>query len=113
VAALLDVMFEERSEVPLAAYKAESESIQSTWFTHLMPDTRRGEIIDLLKHRRYVILQGPPGTGKTRMAGMILANDYAGFGRSIQFHPNTTYEHFVGGLAPAQAHRMEHSASDS
>jgi 5-methylcytosine-specific restriction enzyme B len=104
VAALLDVMFEERGEVPLAAYKAESESIQSTWFTHLMPDTKRGEIIDLLKHRRHVILQGPPGTGKTRMAGMILADDYAGFGRSIQFHPNTTYEHFIGGLAPAQAH---------
>ncbi|HEV3276264.1 MAG TPA: AAA family ATPase [Terriglobia bacterium] len=104
LAAMLDVMFEERGEFPLAAYKAESESIQSNWFAHLMPDTNQAEIIDLLKQRRYVILQGTPGTGKTRMAGMILANDYAGFGRSIQFHPNATYESFIGGLAPSQAH---------
>lgn len=25
-----------------------------------------------------------------------------GFGQTIQFHPNTTYESFVGGLAPLQ-----------
>ncbi len=34
------------------------------------------------------------------MARTMLAEDYAGFGQSIQFHPNTTYENFVGGLAP-------------
>ena len=37
------------------------------------------------------------------MAREILADHYKGFGRSIQFHPNTTYESFVGGLAPAQS----------
>ena len=34
------------------------------------------------------------------MALEILASDYASRGVSIQFHPNTTYENFVGGLAP-------------
>ncbi len=104
LAAILDVMFEERGEVPLAAYQAESQSIRSNWFAHLMPETKEDEIVELLKQRRYVILQGPPGTGKTRMARRILADQYKKFGRSIQFHPNTTYESFVGGLAPAQAH---------
>jgi 5-methylcytosine-specific restriction protein B len=37
------------------------------------------------------------------MAREILADHYKGFGRSIQFHPNTTYEGFVGGLAPAES----------
>jgi 5-methylcytosine-specific restriction protein B len=34
------------------------------------------------------------------MARQILADEYGGFGRSVQFHPSTTYENFVGGLAP-------------
>jgi 5-methylcytosine-specific restriction protein B len=34
------------------------------------------------------------------MAGQILRDEYASVGRSIQFHPNTTYENFIGGLAP-------------
>jgi 5-methylcytosine-specific restriction enzyme B len=65
-----------------------------------MASTTRHQVLDLLNRQRYVILQGPPGTGKTLLAGEILRDDYASFGRSIQFHPNTTYENFVGGLAP-------------
>jgi 5-methylcytosine-specific restriction protein B len=34
------------------------------------------------------------------MATDLLANEYAGNGKTIQFHANTTYEAFVGGLAP-------------
>ncbi len=41
-------------------------------------------------------------TGKTRMALQLLQRAYQGNGFSIQFHPNTTYENFVGGLAPVQ-----------
>jgi 5-methylcytosine-specific restriction protein B len=36
------------------------------------------------------------------MALVILQDVYRGRGFSIQFHPNTTYENFVGGLAPLQ-----------
>lgn len=108
VAAMLDVMFEERGEAPLAAYRAESQEIRSSWFACLMPETTTTEVVELINQRRYVILQGPPGTGKTRLAREILRDNYLGFGRSIQFHPSTTYENFVGGLAPATA-----EASDS
>jgi 5-methylcytosine-specific restriction enzyme B len=66
-----------------------------------MPTVERSQVADLLATRRYVIVQGPPGTGKTMMATELLREEYAGRGRSIQFHPNTTYENFIGGLAPA------------
>lgn len=100
VTALLDVMFEERGQRPLAQFAEESEAIQAAWFEHLLPSTTREQVTELLNRRRYVILQGPPGTGKTLMAGRILRDEYASAGRSIQFHPNTTYENFIGGLAP-------------
>jgi 5-methylcytosine-specific restriction protein B len=66
-----------------------------------MPGVERAQIADLLSASRYVIIQGPPGTGKTMMAIALLREEYGGRGRSIQFHPNTTYENFIGGLAPA------------
>ena len=68
-----------------------------------MPSVERRQVRDLLATRRYAIVQGPPGTGKTRMAIDLLREDYGGRGRSIQFHPNTTYENFIGGLAPVYA----------
>ena len=98
--AFLDVMFAERGYPPLANLKSEAEEIQGAWFEHLMLTVTRAEVTSLLERRRYVIIQGPPGTGKTRMAGEILAIDSAGFGQSIQFHPNITYENFIGGLNP-------------
>src|SRR5206468_901869 len=102
VAAFLDLMFEERSHRPLAAAQKDSERIQAEWFQHLMPDISADAVMAQLQDRRFVILQGPPGTGKTYMALGLLNDQYAGNGRTIQFHPNTTYEHFVGGLAPVQ-----------
>jgi 5-methylcytosine-specific restriction protein B len=100
VTALLDVMFEERGQKPLAQFTEQAEAIRSAWFEQLMASATRQQVTELLDRRRYVILQGPPGTGKTLMAGQILNDEYASLGRSIQFHPNTTYENFVGGLAP-------------
>jgi 5-methylcytosine-specific restriction protein B len=98
--AMLDVMFDERGFLPLAAFQDNSQQIRSSWFSQLMPLTTPESVIELLRQRRYAILQGPPGTGKTRMARQILENTYGGLGNSIQFHPNTTYENFIGGLAP-------------
>jgi len=102
LSAMLDLMFEERGHKPLKEFQQDYEAVRSRWFACLMPEFTRDGVLDLLKRRRFVILQGPPGTGKTRMARQILKSDYADFGRSVQFHPSTTYENFIGGLAPVQ-----------
>jgi 5-methylcytosine-specific restriction protein B len=99
--AFLDLLFEERGCRPITSCQASYEAIRGNWFEHLMPGIERHQVTDLLAVRRYVIIQGPPGTGKTMMATEILREEYGGRGRSIQFHPNTTYENFIGGLAPA------------
>jgi 5-methylcytosine-specific restriction protein B len=102
--AMLDCMFEERGFRPLKEFEDDYHQIQSAWFSRLMPLTTPEAVIQLLHQRRYAILQGPPGTGKTRMARQILQSAYSGFGNSVQFHPNTTYENFIGGLAPITDH---------
>ena len=100
--AFLDLMFEERGVLPLAPFRGESERIRQEWLECLLPEASEQNVLELLRARRYVILQGPPGTGKTRMAQELIRNRYEGRGRTIQFHANTTYEDFVGGLAPLE-----------
>src|SRR5262249_17787188 len=101
--AFLDLLLEERDQLPLTKFRDDSESIKREWFEYLMPVPSRESIVELLKTRRYVILEGPPGTGKTRLAMQLLENEYRNNGRSILFHANTTYENFVGGLAPVSS----------
>ncbi len=103
VTAILDLLFDERGYQPIASCKENFESIRGAWFDHLMPGIERSNVADLLAFRRYVIIQGPPGTGKTMMATDLLRDEYGGRGRSVQFHPNSTYENFIGGLAPSTA----------
>jgi 5-methylcytosine-specific restriction protein B len=96
-------MFEERGYLPNKQHLEDRNRICGKWFGHLMPQVGREEVKNLLSERRFVIIQGPPGTGKTRMADELLKEDYSGVGRTIQFHPNTTYENLIGGLAPEQS----------
>lgn len=98
--AFLDLMFEERGIIPRANSKPDYENIREEYFSHLFPEVEQKEVIDLIKDRKYLILEGPPGTGKTRLAMKIMGEDYNHNGATIQFHPNTTYESFIGGLAP-------------
>lgn len=100
--AFLDLLFDERGFQPISSSTASYNAIRAGWFAHLMPSVDQSQVADLLAHRRYVILQGPPGTGKTRMATELLRDRYSNRGSSVQFHPNTTYENFIGGLAPVQ-----------
>jgi len=99
--AFLDFHFEERGYTPLSAAQEEFENIKSSYFNYLMPTVGVNDVAQLLKQRNYVVLQGPPGTGKTRLANKLLHENYKSRGMTIQFHPNITYENFIGGLFPA------------
>ena len=74
----------------------------------------RGEIerlIERLRTRKNLILQGPPGTGKTwiarRLAFALMGERDEGRVRTVQFHPNLSYEDFVRGWRPAGNGRLE------
>ena len=61
-------------------------------------------ILDRLRTKKNLILQGPPGTGKTWLAKRLA---FAWMGqkdeskvRTVQFHPNLSYEDFVRGWRP-------------
>ncbi|MDD3625868.1 MAG: AAA family ATPase [bacterium] len=103
IKAFLDLMFEERGYSPLSKFQEDSNKIKSAYFSYLMPDISMKEMKKILDERHYVIVEGPPGTGKTEMAISLIKDEFKGNGMTIQFHPNTTYENFVGGLAPIQS----------
>ena len=74
----------------------------------------RGEIerlLERLQTRKNLILQGPPGTGKTwiarRLAFALMGEKDEGKVRTVQFHPNLSYEDFVRGWRPAGDGRLE------
>ncbi|MFJ2466751.1 McrB family protein [Pseudomonas sp. NPDC087615] len=57
-----------------------------------------------LREKKNLILQGPPGTGKTwlakRLAFALIGTKDVKKVRSVQFHPNLSYEDFVRGWRP-------------
>lgn len=71
-----------------------------------LPRDKIEEIIERLRSKKNLILQGPPGTGKTWLAKRLafaLINQRDEYKvRSMQFHPNLSYEDFVRGLRPAR-----------
>ena len=56
------------------------------------------DVRNLLKLKRFVVLQGAPGTGKTYNA-IKISQDYKET-HLIQFHAETSYTDFVGGIRP-------------
>ena len=62
------------------------------------------DILQRLFEKKNLILQGPPGTGKTwlakRLAFALMNQRDESKVRSVQFHPNLSYEDFVRGWRP-------------
>jgi MoxR-like ATPase len=88
----------------------QEHSFSEEIFNRTMSISKNQEYINVLKHKKQIILQGPPGTGKTRLAKEIAeeltassiinkelnqSNHY----EIIQFHPSYSYEDFVRGIS--------------
>lgn len=62
-------------------------------------------ILNRLRNKKNLILQGPPGTGKTwlarKLAFALIGQRDESKVRSVQFHPNLSYEDFVRGWRPS------------
>lgn len=99
---VMDLFVEARGSLCIAACKTGplgSETFKASYFKFLFPDLTLDAVMAVLKTRKYVIIQGPPGTGKTTTA-LDVAEKLGKHAKSIQFHPNMTYEQFIGGLFP-------------
>jgi MoxR-like ATPase len=92
---------EDSDDEDLAIYSIESIVSDGCFIEY---DVLRS-IIEILKRKRNLILQGPPGTGKTwlakRLAYALVGKKDKARVRSVQFHPNLSYEDFVRGWRPA------------
>jgi 5-methylcytosine-specific restriction protein B len=104
--AFIDLFFDERRIDLLTAARQDAERVRRAWLAMALPSTSDEDVVSLLDRRKYVIVEGPPGTGKTELAVRMLRERYHGRGRVIQFHPGTTYESFIGGLAPQDGGAM-------
>ena len=69
-----------------------------------LPRTEIELLLERLRLKKNLILQGAPGTGKTwiarRLAFALIGERDDSRVRSVQFHPNLSYEDFVRGWRP-------------
>lgn len=94
----LDLFFEEYGVGIKKASEGDAKALKRKYQSVMMPNVSVVSLKKLLDERRYVIVEGPPGTGKSTAAQDLYAqyDDHV----TVQFHPNMTYEQFIGGLMP-------------
>lgn len=63
------------------------------------------QCVELLRHKKNLVLQGAPGTGKTfvakRLAYLLMQRKDNSRVQMVQFHQSMTYEDFVQGYKPS------------
>jgi hypothetical protein len=92
---------ESQSPVPEPRPYSVADIVQAGSFH---PAARLQHILDHWREKQNLVLQGAPGTGKTwlakRLAEALIGSHAPDAIRSVQFHPNTSYEDFVRGWRP-------------
>lgn len=70
-----------------------------------MPAEEVQQCVELLRHKKNLVLQGAPGTGKTfvakRLAYLLMQRKDNSRVQMVQFHQSMTYEDFVQGYKPS------------
>ena len=76
-----------------------------------LEESKLTEMLSRLGEKQNLILQGPPGIGKTwlakRLAYALIGQKADDKVRSVQFHPNLSYEDFVRGYRPSSDGKLE------
>ena len=76
-----------------------------------LEESNLSELLERFEEKQNLILQGPPGTGKTwlakRLAYALIGRKDTDKVRSVQFHPNMSYEDFVRGYRPSGDGKLE------
>jgi MoxR-like ATPase len=99
--------FEPLHSAPIASEVQRAYTVDDAQAELFRPRDELEHLIDLVRHRKNVVLQGPPGVGKTfvasRLANLVMGRNDPENVCFVQFHPSYSYEDFIQGYRPMKA----------